>query len=348
MLLTPMHQHECCKSSVATFLLTVLCVTVSVSKCKALCHKICHQSYDAVCDVCRSPCDAGEGEQLCDYCSQPAATRKFIQQWEQQLRRKAVAKVLREQKEAAGAAAGSDTEDEQPAGDAGTLAAGGAAAVGGWQARGTRAGACSNSISRPKPGAWAPAKAHCSGAGRGCVATGVGGDAASDSGSDCDQAQEQDENLQPEATAASAALGVASCVTEGVLLPGSMQQPAAGVAQVKGPAEKPQLKKRRLSRGQQPWGAFKAPRKQPVSSSTSSTAAAIDASCSGHADTSSEPEGADGQQQQPEEVAGVPKAGVQLPAEAGASAAAVGIVRLRTGLGRAGAGRQAFKPPIRH
>lgn len=293
----------------------------------------------------RQPCDASDGEQLCDYCSQPAATRKLIQQWEQQLRRKAVAKVLREQREAAGAAEGSDAEYEQAAGDAGTSAAAGTAAVGGWQAGRTRAGACSNSMSKPKPGAWAPAKAHCSGAGPGCAATGVDVDAASDSGSDCHQAQEQDENVQPEAAAASAALGAASCVTEGVLLPGSVPQPAAGAAQVKGPAEKPQLKRRRLPRGQQPWGAFKAPRKQPVSSSTSNTAAAIDASCSGHADTSRETEGADGQQQQPEVVAGVPQAGVQVEAEA--SAAAVGVVRLRQGLGRAGAGRQAFKPPVK-
>lgn len=221
--------------------------------------------------LCRSACGAIPGELQCDYCSQPAATRQLVAQWEQQLQRKAVAHMLREQRRAAGLAADGDTEDaeaEETAAAAATPSAGGVGRghllSGSGDGAGAAAGAAAATSSaassmavrqqqpcKPRPGVWVPAKAHCSsGAGvdAGAAATACGWSAG---------VQQQDENEKPglpAAAPAGTASGAGHCIsTDGVLLPQQQEAVAAVPA-------KPKLKRRQLSRQLQPWGAFKAPR----------------------------------------------------------------------------------------
>lgn len=346
--------------------------------------------------VCRGPCDASQGELLCDYCSQPGATRQLITQWEQQLQRKAVAHMLREQRKAAGlpeADADAEAEDAAAAAAAEGAAAGAAAAEAkpggntGWQTGGSAAGSRAARPSKPRPGVWAPAKAHSSGATTAAdVDINVDAVFGQSSGSICVQTTMQDENRQPGATAGmgQAASGAVECSTEGVLLPQPAQQQE--FMQPKGPAEKPLLKKRRLSHGQQrAWGAFKAPRQQPSSATAGkppqcegqlTSAAAV----GGGGDASSVQDAAiEGTQQQDEqqqrqqqaplfeqqqharEQAGISCEAVvsadheaTKQASAGPSSAAVAVampsaagrIGLRRGLGRA-AGRHAFQPPFK-
>jgi hypothetical protein len=185
----------------------------------------------------------------------------------------------------------------------------------------------------------------------------------------------QDENKQPHTAAtaeAGAALGAVNCITEGVLLPQAGEQQLQAAAQRKGPAEKPQLKKRRGQ--QQPWGAFKAPRKQginkPVGAPSSSTAgqqqtgggdAAAAAVGDVQAEPMQEPQQQDvervlmEQQQEQKSVSTAFEAAVPVfkasgshgvPAQMPSSTAAAVAVG-RVGLRKAGAGRQAFQPPFK-
>lgn len=344
-----------------------------------------HVLHDVLAAAPRCPCDAGQGELLCDYCSQPVATRQLIQQWEQQLQRKAVAHVLRQQQEAAGqAGADSDNGADGRAAAAVDVGAGGRSALAaaaatngqaGWQAGSTLTGtARSSSIqqrNRPRPGVWAPARAHCDAA---SAAQQHGGAAVGGSNAAVAGAALQDENTPPGKEASSAP--APGSAVGGVLVPGHAAQQAAiattaaaAAAAIKpqGPAEKPHIKKRRLSRGQQqPWAAFKAPRQQL------NTAIGADSSSSGHghqaghaphqqqcvsdAEQLQQPEADaaqawDQQQQQAQQV--TPPAGdaaaaaVCLAQQSLSSGAFAGRVVLKKLPCKRGTARQAFVPPLK-
>lgn len=338
-----------------------------------------HVLHDVLAAAPRCPCDAGQGELLCDYCSQPVATRQLIQQWEQQLQRKAVAHVLRQQQEAAGQA-GADSDGGVDGGaaaavddGAGGNSAAAAAATGGqagWQAGSKLTGtAHSSSIqqrNRPRPGVWAPARAHCGAASAvtaapDCQGAAVGGSNAAVAG-----AALQNENTPPVKEASSAP--APGSAVGGVLLPGhAAQQPAesttaaaaAAASKPQGPAEKPHIKKRRLSHGQQqPWAAFKAPRQQLNSTIGAGSSSAGHGHQAGLAPYQQQGMSDAEQLQQPEadaaQVSNQQQQAQQVISPAGEAAVCLARHSLSSGalaggvvLKKRGTARHAFVPPLK-
>jgi hypothetical protein len=191
---------------------------------------------------------------------------------------------------------------------------------------------------------------------------------------------QQDENMPPASTAAPhAASGSVSCTAGALLQPQPLDQlqgtSAAAAAQPKGPAGKPQLKRRQAPRAQQPWGSFKAPRMQHSSVTASSklgSSIEADTDPSAAVDEPPDPETAQQQQhaheaeqrQQQDSAccdAVVPAEAVEAAPGSGSEAFAAAAVQeqqgapavpvvARFGLRKSlkgGAGRQAFQPPFR-
>eukprot|EP00879_Flechtneria_rotunda_P009696 GHRR01010145.1.p1 GENE.GHRR01010145.1~~GHRR01010145.1.p1 ORF type:complete len:560 (+),score=215.08 GHRR01010145.1:2255-3934(+) len=201
----------------------------------------------------RGACNASKHELLCDYCSQPQATRQQMEQWEQQLRRKAVQHMPREQRKLMQATA---EEDEQGCAEQTEGVVAGSHSCN-LQAK---SGSSKQQSSRPKVGVWGSARVASQESDGAAAPRLPIANTCSNAASMGSYNNSSTHAAMQQATNNQCRVADSQDVWDAVPAAGlNVPTTATGVRAPKGPAAVPQLARKR-PRLQPGFGAFKAPR----------------------------------------------------------------------------------------